>query len=84
MSGPLTTRLRRLLRASPDGLTLLELADRTGHRSSVIHKRLLGMPDVYIDRWLKNPPGRGRPYSAIWVVVVPPPNCPHPNKETAP
>jgi len=84
MSGPLTTQMRRLLRASDDGLTLLELADETGHRSSVVHKRLLGMPDVYIDRWLKNPPGRGRPYSAVWAVVVPPENCPHPAKRGKP
>lgn len=80
MSTALERKLRAMLRDS-DGLTLLELAIETGHRSSVVHKRLLVMPDVYIDRWLKNPAGRGRPYSAVWGVVVPPANCPHPKDE---
>lgn len=83
MSGPLTTQLRRLLRASADGMTLLELTAATGHRGSVIFEMLRGMPDVYIDRWSKNT-GRGRPYSAVWAAIVPPPDCPHPSKETRP
>ena len=79
MSTALERKLRALLQDS-DGLTLLELATETGHRSSVVHKRLLVMPDAYIDRWRKNPAGRGRPYSAVWSAVVPPENCPHPNE----
>lgn len=80
MSGPLTTKLRALLRASEDGMTLLELTEATGHRGSVVYEMLQGMPDTYIDRWAKNT-GRGRPYSAVWGIVVPPPNCPHPKDE---
>jgi hypothetical protein len=31
-------------------------------------------PDAYIDRWIK----RGNITTAVWCVVVPPPNCPRP------
>jgi DNA-binding transcriptional regulator GbsR (MarR family) len=80
MSAPLlTTKLRALLRASEDGMTVRELTEATGHRSSVVFEMLKGMPDVYIDRWRKTV-GRGRPYSAVWAAVVPPSNCPYPNE----
>lgn len=38
----------------------------------------LSMPDVYIDRWIKAKNGQ---YSAIYVLVYVPKNCPHPRRE---
>lgn len=74
-------RVRDLLRAAPDGMTIKQLVatlaapDRYSMRDI-----LLRMPDTYIDRWVKEPGTRGR-YAAVWCVVVPPPNCPPPEKQ---
>ena len=69
--------LRALLRASPDGLTPAELANRTGRDKHNITRLLRHMPDTYVDRW--EGPKRGQ-YAAVFCVVVPPPDCPHPTR----
>lgn len=66
--------LRQLLREHADGLTPWQLAESTGLAKSSIIRALQGMPDAYIDRWI----ALGGQYAAVWCVVVPPPNCPHP------
>ena len=70
--------LRAILRGHPDGLTPTALADMTGRDRANVRTYLAKMPDTYIDRW--EGPHRGQ-YNAVWCVVIPPDNCPHPTKE---
>lgn len=68
-------RTRELLRNNPDGLTARQLneilnMDNMPH----MYRVLKSMPDAYIDRWQRT----GKRLSAVWCVVVPPPNCPKP------
>ena len=70
-----TQSLRALLRASPDGLDVGTIANTLEREPSNIRKLLAGMPDAYIDRWVRQ---RGNPPTAIWCVIVPPDNCPRP------
>lgn len=68
-------KTRQLLRDNPDGLTAKQIneafdMDNMPH----VYRILKGMPDAYIDRWVKD----GKRLSAVWCVVVPPPNCPKP------
>ena len=73
----LTKELRAHLRANPDGLTTAELAELTGRNKYNILTQLKLMPDTYVDRW--EGPKRGQ-YAAVFCVVVPPPDCPHPTR----
>ena len=70
------TAVRTLLRATPDGLTVAELSEKTGVHVHSIQRCLKDMPDAYIDRWSTT--GYKKCYSANWCVVVPPENCPKP------
>jgi len=65
--------VRDLLRAG-DGMTVKQLAEAVGTDTSHIHRMLNKFPDAYIDRWIK----RGNITTAVWCVVIPPPNCPRP------
>jgi hypothetical protein len=65
--------VRELLRAS-DGMTVAQIAQAVQTDTSHIHRMLNKFPDAYIDRWIK----RGNITTAVWCVVVPPPNCPRP------
>ena len=67
--------LRTILRDQPDGLTVSEAAAAIGAAPNHVRAALQVMPDAYIDRW--SSPKRG-PYVAVWCVVTPPANCPHP------
>jgi len=74
------SKIRELLQRFPDGLTASEIASRVGiagaeHRS--LRRTLTGMPDAYIDRWVRHQRG---PLAAVWCVVVPPPHCPKPDR----
>ena len=69
------TRIRALLRQTPDGMTVAQLSDATGTRSDTLNNTLSAMQDAYIDRWTG--PYRGQ-WAAVWCVVVPPANCPRP------
>ena len=73
-----TQSLRTLLRASPDGLDVGTIANTLEREPSNIRKLLAGMPDAYIDRWVRQ---RGNPPNAIWCVIVPPDNCPRPDNK---
>lgn len=65
--------VRDTLRAS-DGLTVEQLAQSVGTDPSHVYRIVNKMPDAYIDRWIK----RGNITTAVWCVVIPPPNCPRP------
>jgi hypothetical protein len=69
--------VRKVLRESEDGLTVRQIVDLTQIDKDPLSRILQTMPDAYIDRW--SGPARGQ-YSAVWCVVVPPENCPHPTK----
>ena len=77
MRKPRHPEIRALLRANDDGMTVAQLSTALGSRNDVVKNCLLAMPDAYIDRYLK--PVRGQ-HPAVWCVVVPPANCPHPTK----
>jgi hypothetical protein len=72
-----TTCVRRVLRNNSDGLTEREITGLTRVDADSLSRILASMQDAYIDRWTG--PSRGQ-YSAVWCVVVPPENCPHPTK----
>lgn len=73
------TLLRSVLRMYDDGLTVSQVANITSLDANGINRSLKCMPDTYIDRWEAR--HRGRPLSAVWCVVVPPEDCPKPNKK---
>jgi hypothetical protein len=68
-------QVRSILRQAEDGMTVSQLSLRTELDRPHLSRILRGMPDAYIDRWIKHP----RTYEAVWAVVVPPENCPKPN-----
>ena len=65
--------IRMLLQHHHDGLTVSELAERSGKNREAVNRALPLMPDAYIDRWISC-----RQWAAVWCVVVPPENCPRP------
>lgn len=70
--------IRAALRARPDGMTLNELVALFPDRARYnIRKSLQNLPDAYIDRWESAP---SKAYKAVWCVVIPPEDCPHPTK----
>ena len=71
--------IREILRDEEDGCTIAELADRLDAKKMSIAAAVTRMPDTYIDRWTEA--GQQRPYEAIWCVVVPPENCPKPERK---
>lgn len=72
-----TRSIRQLLRDNPDGLDVGTIANALDREPGNVRSRLKDMPDAYIDRY--DGPRRGQ-YTAIWCVVTPPDNCPHPEK----
>lgn len=66
--------IRALLRSNPDGLTTAEICAALRLDDSAVRRTLPGMPDVYIDRWVKS----GGPLAAVWCAVEVPENCPRP------
>jgi hypothetical protein len=71
--GPKQKLAREVLRAS-DGLTVEQVAQAANIGLSRAYRIINAMPDAYIDRWIK----RGNITTAVWCVVIPPPNCPRP------
>jgi len=69
--------VRKVLRDNADGLTAKQITVQVQVEADSLSRILDAMPDTYIDRWSE--PVRGQ-YSAVWCVVVPPENCPHPTK----
>ena len=77
MKQPHIPDIRRVLREHPEGMTAKEIHRLLPKITKVttVKSSLAKMPDVYIDRW--RDPVRGQ-WQAVWVAVVPPPNCPYP------
>lgn len=73
-----TDLIRAALRDNPDGLTATALARLLEKDENNVRRYIRKMPDAYIDRW--EGPHRGQ-YTAVWCVVIPPDNCPHPSGE---
>lgn len=72
--------LRELLRRHADGLTIAQImAEFPSRTESNIRRTLKDLPDSYIDRWESAP---RKAYKAVWCVVIPPEDCPHPTKGT--
>jgi len=74
-----TPEIRALLRANPDGLTLEEIITAVGRDKTNVRRVLQNMPDAYIDRWM---PAKREQFKAIWCVIVPPKDCPRPERKT--
>lgn len=81
MKTPHHPRIRLLLREYPEGMTSTQIGDRLGVKYGTVRRALDAMPDVYIDRWVLEPGSRGQ-FLAVWCVIVPPRNCPHPTDRT--
>lgn len=74
------TQVRQVLRDCPDGMTAREIAVALYDdpmQQTAVTRMLKVMPDCYIDRWTRKR-GTG-PYSAVWVAVEVPANCPPPS-----
>ena len=78
----LTHQLRAILKSHPEGLSTVALSNMTGRNNTNVGRLLHNMPDVYIDRWEKYKFGAHNVgYQAVWCIVTPPDNCPHPTRE---
>jgi hypothetical protein len=66
--------IRALLRSKPDGLTTAQMCLELRLDDHAVRRTLPGMPDLYIDRWVKS----GGPLAAVWCAVEVPENCPRP------
>jgi hypothetical protein len=69
---------REMLRANHDGISVPNISKATGLEPRGILRSLRCMPDAYIDRW--EIVGRRKRMTAVWCVVVPPENCPKPER----
>lgn len=71
-------RIRALLRHRPDGATAVEVADALSIRlKGSAHRSMMSMPDVYVDRWLKEKSTRGQ-YAAVFMLADVPADTPRP------
>ena len=68
--------IRALLREHEDGMSINEIAFTLKLMPNSVMGALKMMPDVYIDRWQTTRTSR-IPF-AVWIAVVPPPDCPKP------
>lgn len=76
---PHTPAIRNLLRQHPNGLTAKQIHKQLPQisKTETIKSSLTKMPDAYIDRWVREQGSRGQ-YQAVYMVVIPPEDCPHP------
>lgn len=81
---PLAPEIRAILKQHPDGLATKQLRNLLGaeHTAEVVNRALHSMPDAYIDRWDVGT-NRNGALAAVWMVVVPPENCPHPTRKAS-
>ena len=79
MKKPHIPAIRELLREHKDGLTAKQIHHFLPYiyKVATVKSSLTKMPDAYVDRWTITLGSRGQ-YEAVWCVVVPPANCPHP------
>lgn len=69
--------VRKLLRDNPEGMTVAQISEAVETDTSHVHRMIHKFPDAYIDRWIKT----GNRVIAVWCVVVPPENCPRPDRK---
>jgi len=72
-------QIRQALRDNPDGLTVAQIVVLVPAPENTVNRQLRMMPDTYIDRWQSR--GVKNYVSAVWCVIVPPENCPRPNRK---
>lgn len=70
--------IRAALKASPDGLTVTRISNRTGKPRENTRRQIEMMPDVYICQWVDAPPRSPVPYVPVYAVVQLPVNAPRP------
>ncbi len=80
MSKSRLPEIRALLRQCDDGMTVKGVSEYIGASLAVTRNSLILMPDAYIDRWSSSEATKGQ-FEAVWCVVIPPENCPHPKGE---
>jgi hypothetical protein len=68
--------VRKLLRASIEGLTAQDISTRLDTDERHIYRVLSKMPDAYIASWTE-----GKYVAAKWRVAYVPPHCPAPLKK---
>jgi len=71
------TKIRQLLQASEDGLTIKQLEQLLQTSNKSVKKTLPNVWGVYIDRW--QPVGQ-RQFASVWMCVNVPDNIPNPRK----
>jgi len=71
--------IRTLLKKHNDGLTTMEVSLILEKDSNHIRQALRTMPDTYIDRWTQAQ--YQNPSEAVWCIVVPPEDCPKPERK---
>lgn len=71
--------IRSVLRASGTAMTAKEISARVGIDADNVRQALRRMPDTYIEAYALS---RRSVHEALWRVVIPPPNCPHPKPRT--
>ena len=80
MSKSRLPEIRALLRQFEDGMTVRSVSEYIGASLAVTYNSLNLMPDAYVDRWTMTETSNGK-FEAVWCVVIPPENCPHPMAE---
>ena len=73
--------IRNLLKKHHYGLTRQEISDILGIGVANVRTAILGMPDVYVDRWQM---GKRKAYQKVYCVVHVPEDCPHPKDRVYP
>lgn len=73
--------IRALLKKHHYGLTRQEISEILDIGVANVRKAILGMPDVYVDRWQM---GKRKAYQKVYCVVHVPEDCPHPNDRVYP
>ena len=82
MKQPWPSQIRAMLRKEEDGMTAAELSQMLEAPKSAVYDALTRMPDAYVDRWTE--PNKYQSTEQVWCVVVPPENCPRPDRRREP
>ena len=71
--------IRKALRASPDGLTATEIAKLICKHRNNVAVTVRGMPDIYVDRWIKATRQKSNMFVPVYIAVDVPDNAPRPD-----